>query len=628
VSARPAAPALAAALLLALEGGLGAATRADQQANEEVAQGWPGYNGDYASERYSPLEQITPNNVAGLKPVCETQVGEMGSFQSGLLVVGRRLYLTTPRSTLALDATTCGVLWRHVHAGPGYTFNPSNRGPAYADGRVFRGTAQGTVLALDASTGAEIWKARGGDPQRGEMFSAAPLVWQGRVYIGTTGGDWGGQARVLAYDVRDGRELWRFDVIPKDGDPGADTWKLAPGAVRGGGSTWSSYTLDARRGELLVATGNPAPALAPDRRRGDNLYTDAVLVLDAATGKLKWYVQPIPADALDYDMAAAPMLYRDARGRERIAAAGKDGNLYLIDRASHAVVARVPVTTIANHGVVPTVEGVRACPGVFGGVEWNGPALDARHKVLFVGAVDMCMLYRWHGGNLHDPSASFGTTALPSPADASYGWVTAIDGTSGKTLWRYRAAAPVLAGVTATAGGLVFTGDSHGAFLALDAATGRVLLESRAGGALAGGVVTYAVDGKQYVAYAAGGLVRGSFVKDVIEPEVVIAALAPEGTVTRRVIEPELQSDPPLDRPTDPARAHGAVLYARLCTLCHGARGEGVTAPRLRGVAQRADARPVGEILRDPRPGMARFYPGVLGDADVDDLARFIDDWK
>ena len=620
---------LASALLtLALECALGAAPRAGAGANARVSQGWPGYNGDYESQRYSPLDQITPRNVAGLRSICETQVGEMGALQSGLLVVGRRLYLTTPRSTLALDAVSCEVLWRHVHAPPGYTFNPSNRGPAYADGRLFRGTADGSVIALNANTGEEIWKAGGGAPDRGEMFSAAPLVWKGRVYIGTTGGDWGGQGRVLALDARSGRELWHFDVIPHDGEPGADTWKLAPGAVRGGGSTWSTYTLDPRRGELFVATGNPAPALAPERRKGANLYTDSVLVLDAATGNLKWYSQPIPGDALDYDMAAAPMLYRDARGHDQIAVAGKDGSLYLIDRATHAITAQVPVTTIANHGVVPTVEGVRVCPGVFGGVEWNGPALDARHKVVFVGAVDMCMLYRWHGGDLNNPSASFGTIALPSPADSTYGWVTAIDGTSAKTLWRYRAAAPVVAGVTATAGGLVFTGDTHGAFLALDAATGRVLLETQAGGALAGGVVTYAVQGKQYVAYAAGGLVRGTFVKDVIEPKVVIAALAPQGTVVHRVVEPELQSDPPLDRPADPARAHGAVLYARLCTLCHGARGEGLTAPRLKGVAQRADQRPVGEILRDPKPGMARFYPGVLSDSDVDDLAAFVNSWK
>jgi alcohol dehydrogenase (cytochrome c) len=433
---------------------------------------------------------------------------------------------------------------------------------------------------------------------------------------------------MMAFDARDGHELWRFDVIPQDGDPGADTWKLAPGAARSGGSTWSSYTLDSAQGELFLATGNPSPALAPDRRRGDNLYTDCVLVLDALTGKLKWYVQPIPADALDYDMAAAPMLYRDAHGRARIAAAGKDGYLYLIDRASHRAAQAVAVTTVSRHDLQPTVEGVRACPGVFGGVEWNGPALDPRTKTVFVGAVDMCMVYRWDGDDLRSPSASFGTIVLPSTADATYGWVSAVDGTSGKTLWRYRAAAPIVAGVTATAGGVLFTGDSHGTFLALDAANGRVLLETQTGGALAGGVVSYAVQGKQYIAYAAGGLVRGTFVNGVIEPKVVVATLAPPNTLVRRIVEPELEADPPLERPSDPAAAHGAILYATYCTLCHGAQGEGMTAPRLKGVAQRTDPRPAAEILRDPKPGMARFYPGVLSDRDVEDLARFIDEWK
>jgi len=605
----------------------------------QAAVGWPSYNLGYSSERYSPLAEITPRNVGRLGPVCETQVGEMGPFQSGLLVIGRRLYLTTPRSTLALDAVTCAVIWRHVHAQPGYNINPSNRGPAYADGRVFRGTADGAVLALDAATGAQLWKVQAGRPERGEVFSAAPIVWRGRLYIGTTGGDWGGQGRVMAFDARDGHELWRFNVVPQDHEAGADTWNLAPGAARGGGSTWSSYTLDPASGELFLATGNPAPALAPNRRAGANLFTDALVVLDAASGKLDWYVQPLPGDALDYDMAAAPMLYRDARGRALVALAGKDGYLYLIDRATHRSIAQVPVTTIVDRGVVPTVAGVRVCPGAFGGVEWNGPAFDARTHTVFVGAVDMCMIYRRDGGD-GGGSASFGTTVVPSAGDPLAGWVTAVDGTSGKTLWRYHAGAPILAGLTATAGGVLFTGDSHGTFLALDSATGRQLEKIDVGGTLAGGVVTYEVDGRQYVAYAAGGVVRGSFVKDVIEPEVVIAALEPPGTVGRRavarVIEPELAPNPPPpaaggDSAPGSARtayAHGAALYANLCTLCHGPRGEGFTAPRLREVAHRADPRPVAQIIRDPGPGMPRFYPGVLSDRDVADLALFIDQWS
>ena len=603
---------------------------ANARESATATPGWPSYNMGYDSQRYSKLTQITPDNVGGLRPVCETQVGEMGPLQSGLLVIGRRIYLTTPRTTLAIDAVTCEVLWRHVHAGPGYTFNPSNRGPAYADGRLFRGTAEATILALDAETGAELWKVQGGQPERGEMFSAAPIVWKGRVYIGTTGGDWGGKARIMAYDARDGHELWRFNVIPRDGEPGAETWKLAPDASRGGGAMWSSYTLDPLTGELFVSTGNPAPALAPNLRAGDNLYTDSVLVLDAVTGKLRWYVQPIPADALDYDMAAAPMLYRDARGRALVAAAGKDGNLYLIDRSSHKRIAQVPVTTITDHSVIPTVEGVRACPGVFGGVEWNGPAFDARKKVVFVGAVDMCMLLRYHGGDLSVPSASFGTTAMPStdPNDTIYGWVTAVDGTTAKTLWRYRSAAPIIAGVTVTAGGLLFTGDSYGAFLALDSATGRELLKTDTGGTMAGGVVTYDIAGRQYVAYTAGGLVRGNFVKEVIEPKVVIATLAPAGTTARRVVVPQLETTPPRAPGGEPTHARGTALYAKLCTLCHGPEGEGMTAPRLRGVARRDDARPLAQIIRDPKPGMARFYPSVLSDGDVEDLVQLLDDWK
>jgi alcohol dehydrogenase (cytochrome c) len=434
----------------------------------------------------------------------------------------------------------------------------------------------------------------------------------------------------MAFDARDGHELWHFNVIPADGEPGADSWRLAAGARRSGGAVWGAYSLDPATGELFVSTGNPAPALAPGLREGANLYTDSVLALDAASGRLHWYVQATAGDALDYDLSAAPMLYADARGRRRVAAGSKDGNLYLIDRESHAIVSKVPVTTIENPTAIPTVEGVRACPGVYGGVAWNGPAFDPASGTLYVGSIDMCMIYKYHGGDLSNPAVSFGTMAFNSdaPGDSIHGWVSAVDGTSGKLRWRRWTEAPVIAGVTVTGGGLVLTGDSHGRFLALDAQTGALLRSFETGGTMAGGVVTYDAGGRQYVAYASGGVVRGNLVKDVVEPKVVIAALAPASHTLRRVVVPSLDPMPPASGSAAPSGARGAALYARLCTLCHGPQGEGLTAPRLRGVRQRADVRSLREIIEDPKPSMARFYPGMITEADVADLAAFLEAWN
>lgn len=614
-------------LLIALLG----AGLAPPAAARAAETGWLTYNKDYDSQRYSSLTEINRGNVSRLTPLCEAQLGDMGALQSGILVVGTRLYLATPRTTLALDATTCALLWRHVHNGATTSVvSPSNRGPGYADGRIYRGTAEGALLALDARTGAERWRIAGADPRQGEFFSSAPIAWKGRVYIGTSGGDVGGRARVMAYDVRDGHEVWRFNVIPSPGEAGADSWQLASGARPAGGAIWGSYSLDPRTGELYVVTGNPSPAMAPLARGGANLYTNSVVALDAATGALRWYLQLLPNDALDYDLVSAPMLYRDAHGAPRLAVAGKDGHLNLIDGRSHARVARVPVTTVFNQDKVPTVEGIRICPGIWGGVGWNGPAFDPTSTTVFVGAIDMCMQTYLHKGDLPRSEPSFGTIAFPSkdPVDAISGWVTAVDGTTGQVRWKYHAEGGVVAGITPTAGGIVFTGDAHGTLLALDSRDGTPLLKADTGGTMAGGVVTYSVAGKQYVAYAAGGVMRGNLVKAVIEPKVVIATLnAPPGG-PRRVVLPSLDPTPPAATDAASAQARGGVLYGKLCATCHGPQGDGMTAPRLRGIDTRSDRRPVAEIIKDPKPGMARVFPGVADERDVADLVRFLEGLK
>src|SRR5262249_2119712 len=186
---------------------------------------WPTYNNDYDGRRFSPAKQITRANVATLKRVWEAQLGDAGSFHSGPIVIGTTIYVTTAHTTVALDATNCTIRWRHVYKPEQQEVYAVNRGAAYLDGRLFRGTADGRIFALDAATGKVIWQIKAGDPGVGEFFSAAPIAWNGTVFIGAAGGDWGIRGFMLALDAKTGKEKWRFYTIPMGSEQGAESWK-------------------------------------------------------------------------------------------------------------------------------------------------------------------------------------------------------------------------------------------------------------------------------------------------------------------------------------------------------------------------------------------------------------------
>jgi alcohol dehydrogenase (cytochrome c) len=503
---------------------------------------------------------------------------------------------------------------------------PVNRGVAYLDGRIIRGTGDGRVVALDAKSGRQLWLVKAGDPLKGEFFSSAPIAWKGLVFIGAAGSDWGVRGFVLALDAKTGREKWRFHTVPMGDEAGADSWKTPDEAEHGGGGLWTSYTLDTRSGELFVPVGNPAPDYAPDRRPGSNLYTDSMVVLDALTGKLKWYHQFASNDGLDYDFGAAPALYANRKGASMVAAGSKDGNLYGIDRSTREVVFKTPVTTIENAGVRPTPEGVRVCPGPLGGVEWNGPAVDPRSRAIYVGSVDYCFKIattpdtpEYKPGGLY-----FGTTQTPiGGAEAARGWIHAVDGDTGSILWKYQAVAPVVAGVTPTAGGVVFSGDLSGNLLALDAKTGAELYKFDTGGAVAGGVITYETGGRQYVATTSGNVSRMTF-QTTGAPKVVIL------TTGLARDEPKIVAvaqDPAPSSAGTPGE-HGKTVFAQYCSACHGQTGEGSVGPPLKGEAVKKDVEHVAAFIKQPKSPMPKLYPAPLSDKDVADVAAFVDTLK
>jgi len=324
---------------------------------ERAAGGeWPSYNKSLDGQRYSPLRQINAGNADRLAEVCRYQVAAGGSFQAGLIVVDDVMYATTATDTLALDPVRCEVLWRHRHRRDVAAPFPVNRGVAHYAGRLFRGTDDGQVIALDARTGIELWANTVGDPAQGELVSGAPLAWNGIVIVGTAASEFGVRGRVIAYDAMTGREIWRFHTVPAPGEPNADTWRntIWNDTGGGGGGTWSHFALDPSTAEVFVPVANPIPDFVPAERPGDNLYTNSVLVLDALTGKLKWWYQLAPNDGLDHDLAAAPVLYCNSKSEQRVAAGGKDGYLHIVDRRTHQRVAKTAVTTVDEPVATPT----------------------------------------------------------------------------------------------------------------------------------------------------------------------------------------------------------------------------------------------------------------------------------
>jgi alcohol dehydrogenase (cytochrome c) len=616
---------------------LSGCNRTSEAAEAKGNSGWPMYNMGYDGVRSSPLTEITVKNVANLRPVCRVTLGEEGALQAGPVVRGETLFVTTAHSTAALNATNCEPIWRYVDPPRKVDVNPVNRGVAYLDGLVFRGTPDGRLVALRSDSGHVVWNAKVGNPSIGEFTSSAPIAWHGLVYIGIAGSDWGIRGRVMAFDAKTGEEKWRFWTVPIGRERGASSWHIPETAQRGGGAMWTSYTLDPRTGELFVPTGNPAPDFNPTSRPGDNLFTNSVVVLDAKSGALRWWYQVSPNDGFDYDLGAAPVLYKARSGDGRVLLSSKDGNIYALDRRSHELKFKTPITTISKQGPIPTISGVHACPGPLGGVEWNGPAFDAATHTFYVGSVDWCGIFSLGPPVYTQGSLYWATNIVPVATDTARGWLTAVDAESGAIRWKFHAPAPIVAGVTHTAGGLVLTGDLHGNLYAFDAATGKLAYQTNLGGAIAGGVITYAVGGRQYVAAPAGNISRGTF-GVMGSPTLFLLALGDAGQSTAvdsaavpTIVLPDVAAaEPqkvgadgkPVAEATAANTASAGEKVFRLCAACHGMRGEGGAGANLQ--TSKRDLAGIIAYIKAPTGTMPKLYPAPLGDAEVSAVAAYV----
>jgi len=483
-------------------------------------QNWLMYSGDYAGRRYSSLDQINTKSAASLVPKWAYQTTAGGKFETTSLVVDGVLYATgADDRAFALDARSGRPIWQYQRSLPP-DIRPCcgrvNRGLAILGDKVFLGTLDAHVLALDTKTGNVVWDVGTSDYSKGYSITLAPLVINHLVLIGVSGGEYGIRGFIDAYDAATGARKWRFNTIPGPGEPGHETWEGDSWKI-GGAPAWITGTYDPATNTTFWTTGNPSPSNRGAGRAGDNLYSNSLLALDPDTGKLKWYFQFTKHDEHDYDATQVPVLV-DEGGRRLIVQANRNGFFYVIDRSAGKLLSATPYgkvtwsnakdasgVPIEREEASPTLTGVPVCPGAIGATNWMSPTYDPQTKLFYVTAREQCDIFST-APQPYDPGHAFYGSAYFPDDDAQPFWgaVRAIDPATSKIKWELKHLSPSWSGVLSTAGGLVLTGDAEGNFMALDAASGKILWHFQCGASIYSGPMTYSIDGQQYVAIAAG----------------------------------------------------------------------------------------------------------------------------
>ena len=530
LTTRLTAPALGLALGTLAVAGLLAGAEVDAErlngAEGEPAN-WLTYYGTYKSWRYSPLDQINRETIGSLRPVWAFESGVTdGGMQSAPLVIDGVMYVATAwNHVFALDAASGEQLWHYEYPPPEefpVTYGPWNRGVAVAYGLVFMGTLDNHVVALDRDTGEEVWRVEVENAKQcGCNITSAPLVVKDLVITGVTGGDSAHRGYLNAFDARTGRHRWRFWTIPGPGEPGHETWE-GDSWEYGGGSTWVTGTYDPDLDLLYWAVGNPAADFYGGDREGANLYTDSVVALDPDTGELQWHYQQIPHDVWDYDTAYEIVLLDleiDGTVRKAILNPSKSGYVWLLDRANGGFLGAWPLVEHSNwiEGIGPNGELLGRnepavgeegfiCPSIGGGRSWNHGAYSPDTGWFYSTGLEWCQTVTVRREEPQEGMPFFGGEfRLAQPKDGeAHAHLSAYDPVSGDRKWQYRHKYPLLASQLATAGGLLFSGDATGKFFALDAEDGRELWSFRTGSGHRGSAVTYAVEGRQYIATPSG----------------------------------------------------------------------------------------------------------------------------
>ena len=541
---------------------------------------WPLYGRTHDNQRFSPLKQIDKKNIDKLKLAWRFQTGKFGSFQTSPIVIDGVMYLTTPfNDVIALDASSGKEVWRYQHQlkTKDYCCGPANRGPAVSNGKVFTVTIDARLIALDQQTGKVLWDKKITDTHAGEGEVLAPLlgveelkgavqtgqsgytanlapqVIGDKIFVGITGAGYGlhlnleedGQqilsvgglsggghglrGYLIAYDINNGEEIWRWYSVPEKDWQGNwsentaygislnrdiasekqanekydDTWRY------GGGSVWTTPAIDADLGLIYIGTGNPSPQMDDSTRPGDNLYTVSLVALDINTGKLRWHYQQVPHDRWGYDVASPPVLFdlkQDGLTIKAIGQASKLGWFFIHNRETGELIRKSePFIKQENLFARPDEKGVRIVPGTLGAASWSPVAYHPALNAVYIAGI-------------YQPSLFFSRKLTPSPGkpwqsytffrqsnEADWGVFTAIDTTNGKILWQQQIDDPMVGGAVVTAGNLVFTGEGNGNFNAYDAVDGSKLWHYKSKFGVTAPPISFMLNGKQYIAVAAGG---------------------------------------------------------------------------------------------------------------------------
>jgi alcohol dehydrogenase (cytochrome c) len=490
-------------------------------------------NGNYKQTRYYPNRQINSGNVTKLRPAWLFQTEVKETMETTPIVVNGIMYVTTAFDHVyALDARTGEELWHYKHKmGPitVYCCGPNNRGVAVSGDMVYLGTLDSKLVALDSKTGKVMWLKDIADPELGYSETMAPTAVDGKILIGTNGGEYGIRGFVKAFDAKTGDLLWTFNTTPEnsvgkwaqDDATGRDMHRdiaAEKAALKKngdpfktlGGGVWQNPAVDLDHNRIFFMVGNPSPDLDGGLRPGDNLYTNSLVSVDLKTGKYVCHFQYIAHDVWDLD-AVSPAVLVDVKNKDGktipgVLHAGKTGHVYVHNRNDCSLIrfseAMVPQE---NMWVLPTKEGARMLPGANGGVEWSPMAVNEALSLTYAINLHQPMTYHVESSPYPSGKLWLGGAFKVIPGEEQWGNVTAVDYNTGKIRWQVKTPEPMIGGVLATAGGLVFTGEGNGLFKAYDAETGSVLWKFQAGAGVNAPPASYTVDGKQYIVVAAGG---------------------------------------------------------------------------------------------------------------------------
>jgi PQQ-dependent dehydrogenase (methanol/ethanol family) len=498
------------------------------------SKNWLHPNGSYEQTRYSPASQINTSNVSKLRPAFVFQTGIVESMETAPLVVNGVMFLTTSYNHVyAINAKTGEQYWHYKHKiGPVSTYccGPNNKGVAISEGKLFMGTLDAKLVALDAKSGKMLWETQIADPELGYSETMAPAVADGKVLIGTNGGEYGVRGFVKAYDANSGKLIWTFHTIPEKGHEGV--WAVNDATGRNmhrdiaaekaalaknsdfyktlGGGVWMTPAIDRKTKTAFFVAGNPSPDLYGAERPGDNLYTNSMIAVDLDTGKYKWHFQYIAHDVWDLD-AVSPVILTEAKDKsgKMVPVAihgGKTGHIYVHDRNNGNLI-RFSEAMVSQEGLwsLPTPQGTRMSLGANGGVEWSPMAVSPKLRLAFAANLEQPMTYHVEASAYPGGKLWLGGAFKNIPGEEQFGNVTAVNLDTGKVVWKARTDQPMIGGVLATAGDLVFAGEGNGWFKAYDAKTGKVLWQYQCGAGVNAPPTAYTIDGKMYIAVAAGG---------------------------------------------------------------------------------------------------------------------------